>query len=98
MDRLIGSETNLSIRARFSALRAFVLMRGKLTNLAKATNEGTANPAQEKVAQALGAVVSGQVEREGHVCNLVFSLAMTSTREDIIPPELKAQILDTKLP
>jgi hypothetical protein len=52
------------------------------------TNEYSANPAQEEMAAMMGRVVSRQFEREGDICDGARSIAMRSTRDDIVPQSL----------
>jgi hypothetical protein len=86
MDRFVGD--GVSPVRLIGTLRAFIGIKKPLRKLIEATNEHTANPAQEAIAQALGAVVTRQVEREGNWCTLVSEIAESSTREDIVPPEI----------
>lgn len=87
MGRFIGEADEMS------ALRGYLFIRPKLIELSELTNEGAANPAQEAIAQALGAVVSRQIDREGKSnCPLANHLAKISTREDLIPAKIRAML------
>jgi len=56
------------------------------------TNEGVANPAQEEIAQMLGAVVTRQVTREGDVCGDARLMVFLCDRDDTIAPEVRAAL------
>ncbi|HSX31704.1 MAG TPA: hypothetical protein VLF43_00440 [Candidatus Saccharimonadales bacterium] len=91
MERFMGGKIS------FGGLRALFFMKEDLNYLISATNEYAANPAQETIAQALGAVVTRQVEREGAICSFVQDVAGRTTREDIIPEHIRVQILNAPL-
>jgi hypothetical protein len=88
VDRLSGGKKG------FTVMRAVVSVIKPTIDLLRATNEHTANPAQEELALALGAVVTRQVRREGDVCPGASMMAQSSTREDIIPIDVKLRLAD----
>lgn len=65
---------------------------GNAHKLILTTNERAANEAQETMARMLGDVISTQINREGDTCPGARDMAFLSTREDIIPPEIKEKI------
>lgn len=84
MDRLLGPKG-----LRFRDLRSvFYLICHDIPELVEATNERTANPAQEAIAQMLGAAVTQQIMRESTVCTSAARIALTSTRPDIISTDV----------
>jgi hypothetical protein len=86
IDRFTGNNHSVS------TFRTIVPLMFYADGLIQATNEYRANPAQEAIAHALGAVVSRQVTREGDICPGAKVMALNSTREDIIPPEVRAAL------
>ncbi|HSW74926.1 MAG TPA: hypothetical protein VLG16_03580 [Candidatus Saccharimonadales bacterium] len=75
-------------------LRAFVQVELGVKHLLEKTNEQTANPQQEELAQTLGAVLTKQVTREETICSTARGLALASTREDIVPEAVRAKLAD----
>jgi hypothetical protein len=73
-------------------LRSLVFLKKRVQTLIAATNEYVANPAQEAVAQSLGAVVTRQLTREGDVCPFAMGMALASTRSDLIPEEVRQSL------
>lgn len=86
MPRLLGSGATLG------SLRAFVHVRTGVRELVRKTNERTANPHEESLAQLLGQVVIRQLTREGDDCPMARQVAVTSLRDDIIPPDLRTAL------
>ena len=90
---------NLGIMERFRggdgdrrSLRPIARLIFGIDHLIQATNERTANPAQESIAGALGCVVTRQIRREGDICPGARQMALASTREDIIPIDVKERL------
>jgi hypothetical protein len=81
IDRLLDGERS------FSALRAVVSLRRDTEYLLTAINEGTANSSQQKVAQALGTVVSIQLLREQEICDGARHIAEACKVEGYIAPQ-----------
>ena len=84
MDRFTGGEYNM--RTGRDVLR----MMGGVQALLKVTNERTASPAQEVLAQGLAGVVTRQLQREGDICEGAREFVASCKREDLIPAEVKA--------
>lgn len=90
MERFTGGEIG------FRTLREIPQLIANAKRLILKTNERTANTAQEAIAYALGGIVTAQVVREGDICPGARDIAEQSTREDIIPTEVKARIVHNK--
>lgn len=73
-------------------LRATLFLKRQIKGLIRSTNECQANPAQEEIARCLGMAVTRQLTREKHVCPDARSMALDSTRSDLIPYEVKQQL------
>ncbi len=87
-DRLTGTKDR-----SFGVLRGLFLFGRQANRLVSAVNEGTANPAQEALAKALGAAVTAHITREGDVCRRVGTMAADCTRDDLVPPDVRANLL-----
>lgn len=66
-----------------------------VVELVQSANERRTNPAEESVARTLGMVVTKQFKREGDVCPGVAMIAMAVERDDIIAPEVRAEIAES---
>lgn len=86
LERFTDDRTSLS--NTFRGVR--LLLAAK--RLINTTNEYGANPAQEAIAASLGAVVTRQITREEEICGAARDVALTSTRDDIISPEIRASL------
>ena len=76
-----------------SALRTALGVQYGVRSLIELTNDRTANEQQEGLAQILGAAVGRQVNREGDICPRARELVLSSTRDDIISPEVREAVL-----
>jgi hypothetical protein len=83
IDRFLGD------RSDFGVMRAVSTLIDGASELTTLTNRREANEAQEAVAKALGFVVGRQLQREGDICGGARRMTESSSREDIIPPEIK---------
>jgi|GEM_PF-2814577 len=86
MERFTGDEMN------FRTMREIPRLMANAKKLVLQTNERTANEAQETLAHAIGDVITTQINREGDICPGARDIAMSSTREDIVPAHVKAKI------
>lgn len=86
-DRFAGSGCDSSIPREVLALQGGVAL---LVDLA---NERQANDAQETLAHIiLGGVIMTHLAQEGGVCTAVQSLVLLTTREDIVPAEVRRSL------
>lgn len=64
----------------------------RIDALVASVNSNSANEAQEALARMLGKVVDRQITREGDICSIAQEMLLLCKRDDIIRPELKAQL------
>lgn len=86
MDRLAGGDRDTA------TFRSVITLTRQVHDLIFATNTYQANEAQEAWAGLFGAFISTQIRREGDICPGAREIALSSTRDDIISPEIRAML------
>jgi hypothetical protein len=86
LDRFVGGQEEVGM------LRDILALQGNIAGLVELSNNHETNDAQEAVMRALGAAVVAQVATNGEICVAVLSIVASSTRDDIIAPEVRAQL------
>jgi hypothetical protein len=86
IDRLTNDEINST------TLRTITPLSDAADELLDLANKHETNGAQEVVAKALGGVITKQLTREGDICPDAKYMARTCTRDDIVPPEVRASL------
>jgi hypothetical protein len=85
LDRFLGDGEGTGM------LREILVLQGSIAHLVELANNRETNEAQEEIMRALGGVVVAQVASKGEICSAVWSLVTSTTRDDVIPPEVRTR-------
>ena len=80
-----------------ASLRAIVGVARVTQALLHRANRRETNSAQEIIAGCIGYAVTRQVMREGDICPAARDIVDACTRDDIIPPDIRARLATSKL-